>query len=94
MMPVSMAAAEVISPEALFKKQNCAACHAAVNKGIGPSIADVAAKYKGQADAMKKMHTKVKVGGAGVWGAIPMPPHAHVSDNDIDVLVKWMLTGK
>jgi cytochrome c len=94
MMPVSMAAAEVISPEALFKKQNCAACHAAVNKGIGPSVADVAAKYKGQADAMKKMHTKVKVGGAGVWGAIPMPPHAHVSDSDIDVLVKWMLTGK
>jgi len=54
----------------------------------------VAAKYKGQADAIKKMHAKVKVGGAGVWGAIPMPPHAHVSDGDIDVLVKWMLTGK
>ena len=80
MMSVSMAAAEVISPEALFKKQNCAACHAAVNKGIGPSVADVAAKYKGQADAIQKMHTKVKVGGAGVWGSVPMPPHAHVSD--------------
>lgn len=94
MMPVSMAAAEALSPEALFKKQNCAACHAPNMKGVGPSIADVAAKYKGQADAVKKMHDKVKVGGAGVWGAIPMPPHAHVPDAEIDVLVKWMLSGK
>jgi cytochrome c551/c552 len=94
MMPVSMVVAETIAPEALFKKHNCAACHAAVNKGIGPSVADVAAKYKGQADAIQKMHTKVKVGGAGVWGSVPMPPHAHVSDKDIDALVKWMLTGK
>ena len=94
MMPVSMAAAEALSPEALFKKQNCAACHAPNSKVVGPSIADVAAKYKGQADAVKKMHDKVKVGGAGVWGAIPMPPHAHVPDAEIDILVKWMLSGK
>jgi cytochrome c len=94
MMTVSAMAAEVLSPEALFKKNNCAACHAAVNKGIGPSVADVAAKYKGQADAVQKMNAKVKAGGAGVWGAIPMPPHAHVSDADIDVMVKWMLSGK
>jgi cytochrome c len=94
MMAVSMTAAESITPEGLFKKHNCATCHAPASRAIGPAISEVAAKYKGQADAMKKMHTKVKVGGAGVWGSIPMPPHAHVSDGDIDVLVKWMLTGK
>lgn len=94
MVTVSMAAPEVLTADALFKKQNCAACHASNAKGVGPSIADVATKYKGQADAVKKMHDKVKAGGAGVWGAIPMPPHAHVPDAEIDVLVKWMLSGK
>jgi cytochrome c len=94
LMAVSMSAADSITPEGLFKKHNCATCHAPASRAIGPAISEVAAKYKGQADAMKKMHTKVKVGGAGVWGSIPMPPHAHVSDGDIDVLVKWMLTGK
>ena len=94
LMAVSMSAADSITPEGLFKKHNCATCHAPASRAIGPAISEVAAKYKGQADAMKKMHTKVKVGGAGVWGSIPMPPHAHVSDGDIAVLVKWMLTGK
>jgi len=94
LMAVSMSAADSITPEGLFKKHNCATCHAPASRAIGPAISEVAAKYKGQADAMKKMHTKVKVGGAGVWGSIPMPPHAHVSDGDIEVLVKWMLTGK
>jgi cytochrome c len=94
LMAVSLTAAESITPEGLFKKHNCAACHAPASRAIGPAISEVAAKYKGQANAVKKLHDKVKVGGAGVWGAIPMPPHAHVPEGDIDDLVKWMLTGK
>ena len=94
LMAVSMSAADSITPEGLFKKHNCSTCHAPASRAIGPAISEIAAKYKGQADAMNKLHKKVKVGGAGVWGAIPMPPHAHVSDGDIDVMVKWMLTGK
>jgi S-disulfanyl-L-cysteine oxidoreductase SoxD len=86
--------ADSITPAGLFKKHNCSTCHAPASRAIGPAISEVAAKYKGQADAMKKLHQKVKVGGAGVWGSIPMPPHAHVPEGDIDVLVKWMLTGQ
>jgi cytochrome c551/c552/cytochrome c553 len=86
--------AESITPEGLFKKHNCATCHAPASRAIGPAISEIAAKYKGQADAMKKLNQKVKLGGAGVWGAIPMPPHAHVPDGDIDTLVRWVLTGK
>jgi cytochrome c len=52
----------------------------------------VAKKYKDQ-DVVAKLATKVKVGGAGAWGSIPMPPHAQMSDTDITNLVKWMLTG-
>ena len=94
LMAVNMSAAESITPEGLFKKHNCSTCHAPASRAIGPAISEVAAKYKGQADAMSKLQNKVKVGGAGTWGAIPMPPHAHVPDGDINVLVKWMLTGK
>ena len=75
-----------------FTKNNCAACHAPAAKGVGPSIADVAKKYKGQ-DVLAKLHAKVKNGGSGAWGAIPMPPHPQIPDAEISRLVNWMLTG-
>jgi cytochrome c len=75
-----------------FTKNNCAACHAPAAKGVGPSIADIAKKYKGQ-DVLAKLNAKVKNGGSGAWGAIPMPPHSHIPDAEINRLVQWMLTG-
>jgi cytochrome c len=44
-------------------------------KLVGPAFKDVAAKYKGQGDAVAKLSDKVRKGGAGVWGPIPMPPN-------------------
>ena len=78
----------------LAKKYNCTACHAADKKMVGPSYKDVAAKYKGQADAVAKLSAKVKAGGAGVWGQIPMPPNAAVPDADLKALVEWVLATK
>lgn len=86
------AAAQGATMQALFQKHNCTACHAPAAKGVGPSIAEVAKKYKDQ-DVIAKLAAKVKAGGAGAWGSIPMPPHAQVPDADITNLVKWMLTG-
>jgi cytochrome c len=80
-------------PAALFKNENCSACHAPNAKLVGPSIADVATKYQGQSGAVEKLMTKVKNGGAGVWGSIPMPAQAQLSDADRKVLVEWMLSG-
>jgi cytochrome c len=77
--------------EALAKKHNCTACHQVDKKSVGPAHKDVARKYKGQADAPAKLAAKVKKGGQGVWGQIPMPPNAAVPDADIDKLVKWVL---
>lgn len=75
-----------------FTKNNCAACHAPAAKGVGPSMSDIAKKYKDQ-DAVAKLSAKVKAGGSGAWGAIPMPPHPQVPDDEITRLVKWMLNG-
>ncbi|WP_062308798.1 c-type cytochrome [Polynucleobacter sinensis] len=80
-------------PAALFKNENCSACHAPNAKLVGPSIADIAKKYDGQAGALDRLMAKVKAGGAGVWGSIPMPPQAQLSDEDRRTLVSWMLSG-
>jgi cytochrome c len=88
------AALDNASAEAMMKKDGCAACHSVDKKIVGPSYAEVAAKYKGDKDAVAKLTTKVKEGGSGVWGPIPMPPNAAVSKTDITDLVTWILSLK
>jgi cytochrome c len=83
-------ATPAFADEALAKKHNCTACHAIDKKLVGPAYKDVAAKYKGQ-NVAAKLEEKVKKGGQGVWGPIPMPPNAAVSDADIKTLVAWVL---
>jgi cytochrome c len=95
----SIAAGVLVSPlaqanEALAKKHNCTACHAIDKKLVGPPYKDVAKKYAGQKDAAAKMADKVKKGGQGVWGPVPMPPNAAVPDADIKTLVAWILAQK
>jgi cytochrome c len=88
------AALDTAAADALMKKNGCAACHAVDKKVIGPAYQEVAAKYKGDKDAVAKLSDKVKKGGVGVWGQIPMPPNAQVPDSDIKDLVSWIITLK
>ncbi len=80
--------------EELAKKSQCFACHAIDKKLVGPAYKDVANKYRGDATAPAKLFEKVKKGGSGVWGPVPMPPNAAVKDEDIQTLVKWILSLK
>jgi cytochrome c len=80
--------------EALAQKSACTACHAIDKKLVGPAYKEVAAKYKGQKDAEAKLFEKVKKGGVGTWGQVPMPANAAVKDEDIKTLVKWVLAQK
>jgi cytochrome c len=75
----------------LGKKNGCANCHAIDKKVVGPSWQDVANKYKGDAGAADKLTAKVAKGGSGVWGAVPMPPQAKLSEADNKELVKFIL---
>ena len=88
------AALDRAAADALMKKNGCAACHAVDKKIIGPSYLDVAAKYGSDKDAVVKLSKKVKDGGVGVWGQIPMPPNANIPDADIKELVTWIMTLK
>jgi cytochrome c len=89
------AAAPAQASDALAKKYACVACHVVKGpKTVGPAYADVAKKYAGQKDAEAKLVEKVKKGGTGVWGQVPMPPNPSVPDADLRALVKWVLSTK
>jgi cytochrome c551/c552 len=88
------AAAAGASPEKLLQNYGCLACHTVDKKVIGPSYKEVAAKYAGDKNAVAELAKKVKAGGQGVWGQIPMPPHPQVSDADLQTMVKYILAQK
>lgn len=88
-----MVSAPAMASLDLAKKSNCMSCHQVDKKMVGPSYQDVAKKYAGDAGAAKMLAEKVKKGGKGTWGQIPMPPNAAVKDADIETLVKWILAG-
>ncbi|MGZ5097843.1 MAG: c-type cytochrome [Usitatibacter sp.] len=83
-----------LANEDLMKKNACNACHSVDKKIVGPAFKDVAAKYRGNAKAEAMLVEKVKKGGSGVWGQVPMPPNAQVKDEDVKTLVKWVLSLK
>lgn len=86
--------ASAAGEQELAQKSGCLACHAVDKKVVGPSFKDVAAKHKGDAGAVAKLAEKVKKGGSGVWGEVPMPPNAALKDEDIKTLVGWVLSQK
>lgn len=86
-------AVDAKAAEALAQKSGCLACHSIDKKVLGPSYKDVAAKYKGDKAAEAKLIAKVKAGGSGVWGPIPMPANSpQVKDADIKTIVEWVLS--
>ena len=87
-LPSSAAALE---PVALAQSRHCLSCHALDHKVVGPAYADVAKKYQQDPTALARLSQKVRLGGGGVWGAIPMPANAQVSPVEAQVLVQWIL---
>ena len=96
-LALTIAAGAVVSlpaqaSEELAKKYMCLTCHTVDKKLVGPAYHEVAAKYKGDKGAEARLVDKVKKGGVGVWGQIPMPPNDKVPDADLKTLVKWVLS--
>ena len=93
-LAAALAAAPALANEALAQKNACTACHAIDKKLVGPAYKEVANKYRSEKGAEAKLIEKVKKGGVGTWGQVPMPPNGHVSDADIATLVKWIMSLK
>ena len=93
-LAVTSTAASAQDAAQLAAKKNCMACHQVDKKLVGPSYKDVAAKYAGQKDAADKLAEKIIKGGAGVWGAVPMPANPRVSPAEAKQLAVWVLSVK
>ena len=86
--------ADIKKGEALISKSDCLACHKVDAKILGPSYKDVAAKYPNNAATIAQLANKIKNGGSGVWGAIPMSPHPALSDDDAKAMVRYIMSLK
>jgi cytochrome c len=89
------AAAPAAKPDALsLAVQNaCLACHGIDDKVVGPGFTQVAAKYNGDPAAAAALVKKIRTGGSGVWGSVPMPAQEQLKDADVQLLVGWILNG-
>ncbi len=86
-------AVDAAAAKALASKSACLACHAADKKLVGPAYKDVAAKHKGQADAVAKVAARIKSGGSGMYGPVPMPAQPNLKDDELKLLAEWVLAG-
>ena len=78
----------------LAQEKACLACHTIDKKLVGPAYKDVAAKYKADKNAEANLAKKIRAGGSGVWGQVPMPANAGVSEKEAAILAKWVLSQK
>jgi cytochrome c len=90
---IATSPAQAADGEAIVKKARCVACHTVDQKRVGPPYKEVAAKYKGDAKAPAMLFDKVRAGGSGNWGTVPMLPHPadKISDDDLKAAVAWIL---
>ncbi len=95
-LSVSATAFAAADGEALFNNKKCYTCHKLDTKTVGPTLKAISAKYAADKDAPARLEAKVRAGGAGVWGTIPMPriPASSASDEEVKVIVAWMLSHK
>lgn len=93
LLGLTLAPSAQANPEVMFAKAGCIACHAKDRKLVGPSLKDIVAKHKGQADAAKLLVEHARNGSRGVYGPVPMPPNpvAKISDEDLKTVVAWIL---
>ncbi len=75
----------------LYQQYGCSSCHAADRKLVGPAFRDIAARYRGRADAEALLVAKVRSGGAGVWGQVAMPPHPALPDGALHEMIRTIL---
>lgn len=78
---------------ALARQSACMTCHDVNRALVGPAFTAVARKYAGDAQAPVRLASKIRNGGSGSWGSVPMPAQAQVQEADAEALARWILGG-
>ncbi|MDP7395767.1 MAG: hypothetical protein QGF67_17740 [Lentisphaeria bacterium] len=89
--PPRQAAPRLSAAQRLMKRSDCLSCHTLDNKIVGPSFRDIASRYQGTPGIVEVLAGKVKDGGSGNWGNVPMSPHAQFTDEELQTMVTWIL---
>jgi cytochrome c len=92
-LPQAPQAKPAADPKAMATSAGCLACHGVSTKSVGPAFTEIASKYGKDSDAHAKLIAKVKAGGAGAWGSVPMPPQPQLKDDELKAMVGWILNG-
>lgn len=90
-VPAVTVSSEARPVQQLLSDYACTACHAIDKKLVGPSFREVATRYKDDSGAAARLLGKIKDGGAGAWGPVPMPPHPQIAADDLKRIVGWVL---
>ncbi|WP_316154058.1 c-type cytochrome [Cupriavidus sp. BIC8F] len=93
LLPGAALAGTAADMQALADKSGCFSCHGMQSKLVGPGFAEVAARYKGDSQAAERLAKKIREGGKGAWGRIPMPPHGSLGEDDAKKLAEWVLSA-
>ena len=93
-MLLCLTAGVAVADDELYKTKNCFACHRIDRNHLGPSFKSVAAKYVDDKGAEERLANKVREGGVGVWGSVPMPAQTQVTSDEALTLVRWILEQK
>jgi len=78
----------------LLNANGCTGCHALDTRVVGPSFREISLRYREKPESKTHLAAKIRQGGQGVWGQVPMPPNAGLSDRDLDSLVGWILAPR
>ena len=82
----------VSSGKRLIELSDCKSCHSIDQKSIGPNYKDVAKKYKGRGRQIVALTDKIIKGGGGVWGEQPMAAHPQLKKEDVEEMVKYIMS--
>lgn len=88
---LATAGSPALADEAMARSRNCMACHTVERKVVGPAFKAVAAKYTGRKDMADVLAKKIRQGGGGAWGPVPMPANPQVNEADAKKLAEWIL---
>ena len=94
LIALALVAGSASADEASLKNNGCMSCHKVDTKLVGPAYKDVAKKYQGKADAADTLAKKIRAGGKGVWGPVPMPANPKVSEAEAKKLATFILNLK
>jgi cytochrome c len=75
----------------LMRQSDCFNCHAMETQLVGPAFLAIAEKYRKQAGADDLLNKKVRLGGSGVWGQVPMLAHPQHTEDEVAIMLRWML---